>query len=59
MFLLRWETDPGMMWKARDHGYVSSIYEKIVGKILGLNSPGSYVYGLREGQQRQNLETMN
>lgn len=32
MFLLRWEIDLGLMWKGRDHGYTSSIYEKILKK---------------------------
>lgn len=59
MFLLRWETDPGILWKAIQHGYISSIYEKITGKVLGLNTPGSYGFGLREGQYRQNLENTN
>ena len=59
MFLLRWETDPDILWKAIQHGYISSIYEKIMGKVLGLNSPGSYEYGLRERQHRHNLENMN
>ena len=53
MFLLTWETDSDILWKAIQHGYISSIYEKIMGKILGLNSPRSY--GLREGQYRQSL----
>ena len=57
MFLLTWETDSDILWKAIEHGYISSIYEKIMGKILGLNSPRSY--GLREGQYRQNLENTN
>ena len=59
MFLLTWEIDPDILWKAIQHGYISSIYEKIMGKILGLNSPRSYGYGLREGQYRQNLEHTN
>ena len=59
MFLLRWETDPDILWKAIQHGYISLIYEKIMGKALGLNSPGSYGYGLRERQHRHNLENMN
>lgn len=56
MFLLKWETDLGLMWKARDHGYNSSIYVKIVEKIVGPNPSGRYAHGLREGQHRQNLE---